>query len=197
MFKRPLSLLICILTVTLCGCSQSQRIDKTSLAEAVTVSKSEDNGYDYTFYLLSNNSEPVGVKIVADSFEQAVALAKENYIPNLSLAKLEIFITDSKIYETTLEEDMNFLAESYIVSPQLLVALSDRKSMNFIAKSKEVFENVKNIIILNKNKSAELQINLLSIFNNFNDERKKEFYISYINSENELKITPMKIYLKK
>lgn len=196
MCKKIILLSACILSVFLSGCADTNRIDKASLAETVTVKKA-DNGIIYTFYLLSTDEEPEGVEILADSFEGAYALAKQKYIPSLSLAKLEMLVIDEKAYKETLKYDLEFLAENYLVTPDAYIILSDDSALDFIANEKDAPQMIENYIILQKNKNPDLQINLLSIFNNFSSDKPREFYISYINANKELKVSSTKISTEK
>lgn len=171
------------------GCSYETRIDKAYIAETVTVQKGE-NGFVYSFFMVSNSDTPELVSIECSGFEEACILARQNYIPDLLLANLELFIVSDEVYIQTLYNDVNFMASQCHISPKAYVALADDKTMNYISESKEAPEKIEKYIILQKNKNKELNLNLLSIFNNFADDKKEEFNISYISAEKELKVTP-------
>lgn len=194
MIKRisaVITVLFVILSMT--GCDDGKRIDKAAIAE--TVIAFEDNGQIfYAFYMLENENPPKGVIIQADSFEKACALAREEYIPNLSLAKLHLFIVQDKLCDLLLYQDINNMSCNYIVSPNTVVAACDENIMEFIAKSDDAFVKIEDYIILNKKNSEGIKVNILSILNNFNSSDIKEFDISYINSKSELKIKKYTIF---
>ncbi|MCD8025755.1 MAG: hypothetical protein LUF33_02185 [Clostridiales bacterium] len=113
---KTLSLFVISSVFLLSGCSESTGIDNTALAEAVSVSESGGKTV-YTFYLLTSSDEQESVSIQANSLEQACALAKESYIPNLSLSKFELYIVNENLYERVLLNDLNFTASCYSFSP--------------------------------------------------------------------------------
>lgn len=195
---RRLCTLFFALTIAaaLSGCSYETRIDKASIAETVTVQKGE-KGYIYSFFMLSDSDAPESVSIECSDFEQACALARQKYIPDLSLTKLELFIVSDEVYRQTLYDDVAFMAAQYYISPKAYVSVADEKTMNFISESKELPEKIEKHIILQKNKDEGLSVNLLSIFNSFGNRENMDFNISYINSDEELKISSIKISTEK
>lgn len=195
MSRKLLSLIMCAAVAMLTGCSDDRRIDKAALAETVTVSN-VDGKMMYTFYTLDSSDEQSCVEIQANSFETACVLAKEKYIPNLSLAKFELFVVQKELYEQILENDLEYLSTQYLVSPQLYVVLSDEKTLDNISSSKQTAQQIENYILLLKNKNSEVNINSLSIFNNFKSESNKEFYVSYINSNKEINAEILEISQK-
>jgi len=52
-------------------------------------------------------------------------------------------------------------------------------------------------IVLIKNKNKDISLNCLSIFNNFFSDFNKEFSVSYINSDREIKAESIKINAEK
>lgn len=195
---RRLSLIIfaLVLAFSVSGCSYETRVDKASIAETVTVQKSE-NGFVYSFFILSTDEEPKFVSIEGSNFDHACIMARQKYIPDLSLTKLELFVVSEDVYSQTLYDDVRFMATQYYISPRTYVAIADSETMNFISESKDATEKIKKYIILNKNKNKETNENLLSIFNNFAHNKKLDLNISYINSDNELKVSPIKILFEK
>lgn len=189
-------ILVFLLSVSFSGCSYETRIDKAAIAETVTVQKGE-NGFIYTFYMLSNSDFPEYTSVEGTSFEQACETARQKYIPDLSLTNLELFIVSEDIYSLTLYDDVCFMAAQYYISPRTCVAVADEETMHFISEKKEAPEKIKKYIILKKNNNKELNDSLLSIFNSFDNHKNKDFNISYINSEKELKIIPFKILSEK
>ena len=110
MAKKIILILLCITSILFTGCSSSKQVDMASIAEAVTVGE-KDGKICYTFYLLSSSDTPVFTSVFADSFEQACSKAKSEYIPNLSLSKLELFITEERIMDKTLKNDIKYIYE--------------------------------------------------------------------------------------
>lgn len=196
MRKLCSAILVFVIAFSVSGCTYETRIDKASIAETVTVQKGQ-NGFVYNFFMLSNSDETEFVSIEASDFEQACIKAKQGYIPDLSLTKLELFIVSDEVYNEILYNDVSFMAAQYYISPIAYVAVADEDTMNFISESKEAPEKIEKYIILQKNKKHELNVNLLSIFNSFADDKNSEFNISYINSEKELKVVPLKISSEK
>lgn len=181
---------------TLSGCSYETRIDKASIAETVTVEKGE-NGFVYSFYMLSDSEEPESVSIEGEDFEQACAMAKQKYIPDLSLTKMELFIVSNKVDNHILYDDVSFMASQYYISPRAYIAAADDNTMKFISESKKAPQKIEKHIILQKKEDKENSVNLLSIFNNFTDNENSDFNIFYISSDKELKITPIRISSEK
>lgn len=192
MFKKIMCIMLCILSLFLAGCTGTKQIDKASIAETVTVDENS-----YTFYLLSSEDAPQGVSVPAKTFKEACTLAKEKYIPNLSLSKLELLIINKKIYKDVLVKDLQYISETAEFSPLLYVVMSDKNTIKTISEDKNAPELIEEQIILQKNKNNDISINSLSIFNNFSSEQDKEFCVSYINSQKELKADKMKISVKK
>lgn len=196
MHKKLILLLICAVGLIMSGCSDSRRIDTASLAETVAVDE-KDGKTVYTFYIISSDDEVNSISVPAGSFKEAYILAKDRYIPDLSLAKFELFVVNEKIYKNTLISDLDFMSGQYFISPQSYVTLCDDNTMEILAKSKETPKQIEEHILLLNNKNKAVNITSLSIFNNFASSKNKDFYVSYINSENELKAVPEKIDAKK
>lgn len=186
MLKKIILILLCISSILFTGCSSSKQVDKASIAETVTVGE-KDGRICYTFYLLSSSETPVFTSVFADSFEQACLKAKSEYIPNLSLSKLELFITEEKIMDKTLKTDIKYISEKPCFSPLMYVTLCDENLAEKFVNDKELPEKTEKHIVLLKNKNKDISLNSLSIFNNFYSDSNKEFSVSYINSEKEIK----------
>lgn len=196
MTKKIIFIFLCILSVLFTGCSSSKQVDKASIAETVTAGE-KDGRICYTFYLLSSSDTPVFTSVFADSFEQACTKAKSDYIPNLSLSKLELFITEERIADNTLKTDIKYISENPYFSPLMYVTLCDENLAEKFVNDKKLPEQVEEYIILLKNKNNEISLNSLSIFNNFYSDTNKEFSVSYINSEKEIKAETIKFNAEK
>ena len=196
MTKRIILIFICISSIFFTGCSSSKQVDKASIAETVTAGE-KDGKICYTFYLLSSSDTPVFTSVFADSFEQACIKAKSEYIPNLSLSKLELFITEERIMDKTLKNDVKFISEKPYFSPLMYVTLCDENLVEKFVNDKKLPEQIEEHIILIKNKNNDISLNSLSIFNNFFSGTNKEFSVSYINSEKEIKAETININAEK
>ncbi|MGN0509287.1 MAG: hypothetical protein ACI4GX_08620 [Ruminococcus sp.] len=194
--KKIILILLCVLSILFSGCSSSKQVDKASIAETVTVGE-KDGRICYTFYLLSSSDTPVFTSVFADSFEQACTKAKSEYIPNLSLSKLELFITEEKIMDKTLKSDIKYISEKPYFSPLMYVTLCDDSLVEKFVNDKKLPEQVEEHIVLIKNKNKDISLNCLSIFNNFFFDFNKEFSVSYINSDREIKAESIKINAEK
>lgn len=188
MLKKLICIIFCMIFVFMTGCSGTKQIDKVSLAETVTV---DDGGY--TFYLLSKEDTPKGIKIEAKSLKEACKLAKEKYIPELSTSKIELLLFDEKIYKDVLKNDIEYISSQAKFSPLLNVAVCDKNTIKLLAEDKDTSNLIKEEIIHLKKKDKNVCVNSLSIFNNFSDKQNKEFCISYINSQKELSVDCIKI----
>lgn len=190
--KKIMLILLCVLSILFSGCSSSKQVDKASIAETVTVGE-KDGRICYTFYLLSSSDTPVFTSVYADSFGQACTKAKKEFIPNLSLSKLELFITEEKITDKTLKSDIKYISKKPYFSPLMYVTLCDDNLVEKFVNDKKLLEKVEEHIILIKNKNRDVSLNSLSIFNNFFSDSNKEFSVSYINSDEEIKAESIKI----
>lgn len=192
MIKKFLVCIICLLMMFLQGCKSSKQIDVASLAETVTINQTTD-GLLYTFYIIDSGNEPNPVSISADSLSDAIKKAKINYIPNLSLSKLELLLINENAYLQTMKSDIAFVSSRYDISPLSYVSLCDDGTMKFFSKTKEGLNTIEEHIMLLKKNDNRVKINSLSIFNSFASGNNKGFYVSYINSENELKAEPYSV----
>ena len=196
MTKKIILIILCLTSILFTGCSSSKQVDKASIVETVTVGE-KDGKICYTFYLLSSSDTPVFTSVFADSFEQACAKAKKEYVPNLSLPKLELFITEERIMDKTMKSDIKYISEKPYFSPLMYVTLCDENLSEKFTKDKKLPEKAEEHIILLKNNNKDLSLNSLSIFNNFYSDSNKEFSVSYINSDKEIKAETLKINAKK
>lgn len=196
MFKKLLCIMLILLSLFATGCTGTKQIDKASLAETVTVD--EMNGHRlYTFYLLTGEENPESVAVPSESFEKAVEIAKEKYIPDLTLAKFELYAVNEKIYKEVLLQDLKFISEQAYFSPISYVTLCDSETLKKFTEEKDTAENIEQLIMLQKKKDEGVNINCLSIFNNFLKSMNGDLLVSYIDSKNELKAETVKINVKK
>ncbi len=178
------------------GCSNSNRIDTSSLVQTITA-EDKSGKTVYNFYLLENSEDVQSISVEAESLEKAVVSAKENYIPMLTLSKLELFLIDSELGEKTLETDIKYISRESMISPLTYTAFSDSKTLQLFSKDKDALKKVKEHILLLKNNAKGLSVTSLSIFNNFKGENNGYLSICYISSEKELKADIVKIVTQK
>ena len=168
--RRGISILLTVAAaVMLSGCNNSRQIETASIIKNVSVDR-RGGQVVYTFYRLSSSEKPWGIDVPADSFEQACALAREQYIPNLSLAKLELLMLSEDVYRQVMQDDVDFISTQASFSP--------------IAYEQ--------LILLKKN-NPSVNINYLSIFNNFARRGEDSFTVPFISSEKELKVSEFEI----
>lgn len=197
MNRKFLCLVIAVMSALLfTGCSDSKKIDKASIAETVTVRQTGGQTI-YTFYLLSSSENVKSVSVFANSLESACYLAKENYIPNLSLSKFELFLADENLSFDILKTDLQFISSEYYLSPLIMVTLADGNAIKYISESKEAPKEVEEHLMLLKNKNNETDINSLSVFNSIYSKKQNEFSMACINYEDELSVSARKISVKK
>lgn len=193
MRKRLMAVMICISALVMTGCSESKRIDTAALAETVSVDL--QNGKTvYTFYFPGDCENVSCISVNADSFREAYTLAKDRYIPNLLLAKFELFAVSEKIYKTTLASDLDFMAEQYFISPQSYVALCDGGTIDALEQSHETPKQIEEHIMLLKNKNKAVRANLLSVINNMHGDDRESFCIPCIVCDGEMKAVPQKLH---
>lgn len=196
MKKNILFVFVIIIALLFAGCDESRQIDKAEIAETITVSK-ENNEIIYSFFMISGGNEPRSFRIPANNLDKAVMLAKNQYIPNITLSKLDMIAYEKTVGKELLMNDIRFVASKPYFSPLVFITLCDEATVNNISKNKEVAEEIKEHIFLIKNKNPAIKYNSLSIFNSFNNYSDGSFEIPYIYSEKEIKASSEKFFSKK
>ncbi len=191
MTKKIISLCLCVGILLLSGCSKSRHIDTAALAENVTVDVVNGETV-YSFYLLSSEKSPWKIDIPATSFKSACKLAQEKYIPNLSLAKIDMMLINEKIYKSNLKQDIGFVSSQSEFSPVAYVALADSATLERMQTDKKVPHIIENELEQLKNNTDSISTNFLSVYNSMTND-KDGFFIPCINSNNELRVEIMKI----
>ena len=79
MNKKLFLLSILAVVLILGGCTNSNRIDTSSLVQTVTA-ENKSGKTVYNFYLLKNCEDVQGVSVEADSLEKAVKICAENAV---------------------------------------------------------------------------------------------------------------------
>lgn len=173
------------------GCSESRRIDTAALAENVSVD-TVDGKTVYTFFLLSSDDKPWGIDIPAESFEEACNLAENRYIPNISLARIDMIMINKNLYKDVMKSDIKYISTQPVYSPNLKVTLCDSNTIKRMKEEKRVPEIIDNELRLTENSTEKVNTACLSVFNRF-FESNDDFRVAYISAEKELKIETIKI----
>ena len=190
--RRAISILLTVVTAVFSGCSNSRQIETASIIKNVSVDR-RGGQVVYTFYRLTSAQKPWGIDVPADSFEQACALAGEKYIPNLSLAKLELLMLSEDVYEQVMQDDVDYISTQASFSPIAYVTICDDGAIDRIKETNRTQTLIEEQLILIKKNNPSVNINYLSIFNNFAREGEESFTVPYISSEKELKVSEFKI----
>ena len=185
-------LLLCLMLPLFSGCQSSRKIETASIIENVSISESGGQIY-YTFYVLSSGDKPKGIRIPSDSFESACLLAEKEYIPNLSLSKLELLMIEDSVLEYTLKNDIEYISAQPFFSPVAYVTLCDKKTTERFDEDTGVQDLIEEQLILLKNNNPEVSIDYLSVFNRFASGKTDDFTVGYVTCEDELKISERKI----
>lgn len=194
MYKKILLILLPVVLL-FTGCQNARQIETASIIENVSVDRSED-GVVYTFYLLGSGDKPDGVSVPAESFEQACSLARQSYIPNLSLAKLELLMLSESVYEQVMQDDVAYIATQPSFSPIAYVTLCDHGAIEAVEKDTAAQRTIEQQLILIKDEHPSVSIDYLSIFNRFAQNNREGFTVPMVRSEKELKVEEMHIYSK-
>ncbi len=190
--RRAISILLTVVTAVFSGCSNSRQIETASIIKNVSVDR-RGGQVVYTFYRLTSEEKPWGIDVPADSFEQACALAGEKYIPNLSLAKLELLMLSEDVYEQVMQDDVDYISTQASFSPIAYVTICDDGAIDRIKETNRTQTLIEEQLILLKKNNPSVNINYLSIFNNFAREGEESFTVPYISSKKELKVSEFKI----
>lgn len=185
-------ILMSLSLLTLTGCRNSRKIETASIIENVAIS--QENGKPrYTFYTLTSGDKPWGISIPADSFEEACELAEKEYIPNLTLSKLELLMIEDSVVDNVLKTDIEYISSNSSFSPVAYVTLCDRKTIEKFNETTREQDLIEEQLILLKNNNPNVNINYLSVFNNFESAENKEFSVGYITCTDELKVSERKL----
>lgn len=183
-------LLLCVLLLS--GCNTSRQIETAAVIETVSVSR-YNGALRYTFYRLSSQSEPPKTVIEAESFEQACELARRQYIPHLSLAKLRLLMIDREVSRSVLPRDVAYISTQTYFSPVAYVCLCDGNTLRRIAEDRGAQSQVEEQLRLCRRQHPSVRLDYLSIFNGLMRHGKQGVSIAYVHSEKELKTDIEKI----
>ncbi len=178
----PLCCALCLLT----GCNNAHRIETASVIENVCVSRSADK-LCYTFFLLEDSDKPHAVTVPAGSFEEARRLAEEQYIPHVTLAKLELLLIEQEVSGEVMRRDIDYISTQAYFSPIAHVALCDEGTIRRLKRDNSAQELIKRQIDLLHGERPEVKTDYLSVFNAY--ARRKRFSVPLITAEKELRVS--------
>ena len=181
-----------MLALLMTGCSASRQIETAAIIENVSVHR-QNGELVYTFYRLTSGDTPWGVDIRADSFEQACELAQNQYIPNITLSKLELLMIEESLIDRVLKTDIEYISTQPSFSPSAFVTLCDRKTLEKFAESTREQDIIEEQLILLKKNNPAVNINYLSVFNHFETKKTSEFLVGTVSFDGELKIGEKKV----
>ncbi len=190
--KRTAAILL-LLILLLTGCDSARKIETASIIENVSVGRRGGELY-YTFYRLSSDEKPPETVIAAESFEEACRLAKEKYIPHLSLAKLRLLLVERELKDSVMPRDIAYISTQTYFSPVAYVALCDAASLEKSGESAKALSEVEQQLLLCQKNNPQVKLSYLSIYNSL--QRGGEVSIAYLNSDKEIKTDVEKIFLK-
>ncbi len=190
---KRLSLTAALLSaVMLSGCGSSHKIETAAVIENVSVDSRGGQIY-YTFFRLTGGDTPDGTEIPADSFEQACDLARREYIPNLSLAKLELLMINRDICGEVLKRDIEYISTQSSFSPMAYFTLCDSQTLKSVCENTSVQQLIEEQLALCKSQNADVNISYLSLFNSYSRADSGDVTVPYVSCDGEIRISAIKI----
>lgn len=185
---KKILLLLLLAAVTLTGCRNSHQIENAAVIENVSVFTRSGRLY-YTFYPLTDSEKPGSVAVPAESFEEARSLAASRYIPNMTLAKLELLLIGTDVKKEVMRRDIKYISTQASISPVASVALCDGNTLERLEKETSVQQTVHRLIDRLKRDDPEVKTDYLSVFNCYAKGGSKGFKVPLITCDGELKIS--------
>ena len=192
---KKLLVLLLILPLSMSGCKSNRRIETATVIENISVQRLGGQ-LVYTFYPLTDSETPEAVDIPAPSLEEAQRLAQKQYIPNLSLAKLELILIHKNAVSDVLQGDIGYISTQASFSPVAYVALCDDETIKKVGESSHILNTVEEQLKLCQKRSPQVRLDYLSIFNSLQRDDGNGVNIAFINSDKELKADIEKISVK-
>lgn len=187
---KKLFIILTLLPGVLCGCAGNHKIETASIIENVSVHR-QNNSLCYTFYILTDSDTPNAVAIKADSFENARELALKQYIPNMSLAKLELLLIHTDVGQDAMRRDIEYISTQASFSPVAYVALCDTQTLDKMKQKTSVQTTVKNQLNLCRQQHPNVMLDYLNVFNTY--ARNRQLTLPYISGNGELKVSAVQI----
>lgn len=194
---RRMLCIVCsmVLSLLLTGCNNSRQIESAAIIENVSVDR-RDGRLVYTFYRLTSDDKPWGISVCAQSLEEACRSASAAYIPNLSLAKLELLLISEDASEAVIQTDLPYISTQPFFSPVAYVTLCDDGTMEAFEKTNRAQRLIEQQLLLLKHQDPAVNIDYLSVFNHLAAGREEGFLVPFVYSEKELKVTEYRLYAK-
>ncbi len=189
---KKIFLLLFLAAVTLTGCRNSHQIENAAVIENVSVSTRGGQLY-YTFYPLTDSEKPESVAVPAKSFEEARSLAASRYIPNMTLAKLELLLIETDVNSGVMRRDIEYISTQASISPVASVALCDEKTVELLGKETSAQHTIRRQIAGLKRDDPGVKTDYLSVFNSYAKGGSEGFKVPLITCDGELKVSERKI----
>ena len=190
MFKKAIGFFL-IIPLVLTGCNHSRPIETAAVIETVSVER-HNGRLCYTFYPLTDASAPDAVEIPASSFEEARRLARSAYIPNMSLAKLELLLIREDVVAEILRTDIEYISTQASFSPVAYVALCDAAALRQLRQHTEVQQGMKRLLRLCRRQHPEVNIDYLSVFNSY-ARGEHGFSVPMVSGDGDLRVSARKL----
>lgn len=190
--RKSLAVILLCVPFVFGGCRSAHQIETAAIIENVSVDKRGDRLY-YTFYPLTDSETPDAVSVPASSFEEAQKLARRQYIPHLSLAKLELLLIHRDVSREILRRDIAYISTQASFSPVAYVALCDENTLQNMREATRTQNAVEQQILLCKSCHPEVNIDYLSVFNRLAKKGEAPFSVPYITAEDEMKVSVVQI----
>ncbi len=185
---KKILLTLFLAAVTLTGCRSSHQIENAAVIENVSVSTRGGQLY-YTFYPLTDSEKPEPVDVPAESFEKARELAASRYIPNMTLAKLELLLIGTDVDGGVMRRDIEYISTQASISPVASVALCDGKTLELLGEETSAQQTVHRLTDRLKRDDPEVKTDYLSVFNSYAKGGSKGFKVPMITCDGELRVS--------
>ncbi len=183
---KKLLVLLLILPLSMSGCKSNRRIETATVIENISVQRLGGQ-LVYTFYPLTDSETPEAVDIPAPSLEEAQRLAQKQYIPNLSLAKLELILIHKNAVSDVMQGDIGYISTRASFSPVAYVALCDGGTLKRMRESTRVQRTIENRLLLCRSHHPDVCLDYLSVYNSY--ARGCCFSVPFICGGDELKVS--------
>lgn len=190
---KKFTVLFLALTLLLTGCQSSRRIETAAVIENVSVHR-ENGRLIYTFYPLTDSRDPKAIAIPAASFEEAKELGERQYIPNMTLAKLELLLIHSDVCGDAMRRDIDYISTQSSFSPVAYVALCDSGTLSMLRHDSSVQQEVKRQIDLCRQENRDVKYCYLSVYNSYARGNGNGFSVPLLTAEDELRVGTQKVF---
>lgn len=186
-------LCLCLLCVFIfSGCRASHQLETASIVQSVTVAR-HNGQLCYTFYCLSPDEKPPKTVVPAPSFEKACQKAREQYIPHLTLAKLNLLMVHRELAADVLLRDMDYIAGQSDFSPVTHVCVGDSAALEAMDSSTKQHREAEQLLLLCRRRYPRVKLSYLSVFNSLHKKEDNSLELACLISEKELKVEPVTV----